>query len=66
MMLVTNKCAESPHSQVADIYPVTGLKTERAFQSLLTKAFAIFLYTISLFTSHGTRVQILEKLKWGT
>lgn len=66
MMFVKNKHAESPPSQVADTYPGAGLKTELAFQSLLTKAFAIFLYAISLFTSHGTGVQLLEKHEWRT
>lgn len=56
-----NKHAESPRNQVADTYSGTRLKTKPAFQALLTKGFTIFLYTISLFTSHGTRVQLLEK-----
>lgn len=54
MTFVKNNCTESLLNQVADMSPGTGLKTEPAFQSLLTKAFAIFLYAISLFTSHGT------------
>lgn len=61
MMFVKNECAKSPRNQVADTYPGAGLKTEPAFQSLLTKAFATFLYAVSLFTSHGTGVQLLEK-----
>lgn len=65
-MFVKNERTESPRNQVADPYPGTGLKTEPAFQSLLTKAFAIFLYAISLFTSHATGVQLLEKHKWRT
>lgn len=63
-MIVKNKCTESPSNQVADTYPGAGLKTKQAFQSLLTKTFAIFLYAISLFTSHGTGVQLLEKHGW--
>lgn len=64
MMFLKNKRSESPHNQVVDIYPGTGLKTRSAFQSLLTKNFATFLYAISLFTSHGMGVQLLEKHEW--
>lgn len=64
MMFVKNKRSESPHNQVADVYPSTGLKTRSAFQSLLTKTFATFPYAISLFTSHGMGVQLLEKPEW--
>lgn len=63
-MFVKNKHVESPQKQVADTYPGAGLKIRSAFQSLLTKTFATFLYAISLFTSHGTEVQLLEKHEW--
>lgn len=63
---VKNKRAESPHNQVADNYLGAGLKTRSAFQSLLTKTFATFPYAISLFMSHGTEVQLLEKHEWQT
>lgn len=63
-MFVKNKCSESPHNQVADNSPGTGLKNRSAFQSLLTRTFATFPYAISLFTSHSMGVQLLEKHEW--